>query len=84
MLVEYQRFLRVARVKGFDSKDEVMEWTAISSFPYAEIQMSDSPYYNETHTKLRKVIREFLWNSGTYQWCEQAEMNGDYPPHDQF
>ena len=57
------------------------DWLEISRVPYAEIDMdSGSPYWNESHKRLRSAVRRFLWESGTVAWAERAEASGEYPP----
>lgn len=41
--------------------------------------MVNSPYYKESHIRLRAVIRKYLWDSGIYRWCTRAEVDETYP-----
>lgn len=78
------RRLKVGEVKGFDPKDAPPSWKDISLVPYAEIDMENSPYWNDSHKRFRKVLREWLWDEGIAEWSEEAEMSGAYPPKEIF
>ena len=72
--------LKVGELKGYDKAQAPPGWSAISKVPYAEVDMNLSPYYNETHRKLRSVYRKFLWESGVYEWSDKAEDAPEVPP----
>lgn len=74
--------LKVGEVKGYNKKDTPQSWRDISRVPYAEIDMDDSPFWNESHKRFRQVIREWLYDSGVYDWAEDAENNGSLPTKD--
>jgi len=76
--------LKVGEVKGFSKKDAPPSWRDISKVPFAEIEMDNSPYWQEKHKRFRKVVREWLWDEGVYEWSDEAEMTGKYPPKEMF
>lgn len=71
--------LKVGEIKGFDKKDSPQNWSQLSAVPYAEIDMDNSPYYNDSHKRFRMVVRNVLWEEGIYEWSDAAEMSGEYP-----
>ncbi|KAH9254245.1 hypothetical protein BASA81_007846 [Batrachochytrium salamandrivorans] len=70
--------LKVGEVQGYDQKQSPPAWKSISKVPYAEIDMENSPYWNASHVKFRQVVREYLWDSGLYEYAEQCEVSGEY------
>jgi hypothetical protein len=76
--------LKVGEVKGYDMKESPPKWKDISKVPYAEIDMDNSPYWKDSHKRFRKVVREWLWDSGVYEWSDQAETTGEYPSKEIF
>ena len=74
--------LKVGELKGYDKKNTPPSWVELSRVPYAEINMDNSPFWNDSHKRLRLAVRKFLWESGTYAWCDAAEDSGEFPPAD--
>jgi alkylation response protein AidB-like acyl-CoA dehydrogenase len=44
--------------------------------------MDNSPYWKESHKKLRLAVRKFFWESGVYDWSDRAEVSGEAPPRE--
>lgn len=76
--------LKVGELKGFNKKDAPPSWRDLSRVPFAEADMDNSPYWKDSHKRFRKAIREWLWDEGVYDWSDEAEMTGAYPPKEMF
>lgn len=79
-LEKYLPKLKKAEVAEYDRKLTPTAWKDLSMVPYAEVNMDDSPYYNESHKRFRLEVRRFLWEEGIVSWCEKAESSGKTPP----
>lgn len=72
--------LKKAELQGYDTKLAPQSWKALSRVPYAEIDMSNSPFFKDSHKRFRLEVRRFLWDEGILQWADEAENTGKYPP----
>ena len=80
VLEKYSKKLKVGTVEGYDTALTPTPWAELSKVPYAEIDMKNSPFYNESHHRWRAECRRFFWEEGIVQWCESAEGSGKTPP----
>lgn len=76
--------LKVGELKGYDKKFSPPNWKDISKVPFAEVDMDNSPYWNDSHKRFRKVVREWLWDEGVVDWIDNAEVTGEYPTKEMF
>lgn len=72
--------LKVASLEGYDTSLTPQSWMELSKVPYAEIDMENSPFYNDSHKRLRLEARRFFWESGILAWADKAENSGKVPP----
>lgn len=79
-----RKLLKCANLAGYNPKNEPQGWKELSRVPYAEIDMDGSPFYNDSHKRLRKEIRKFFWDQGIVAWADKAESTGKAPPMDLY
>lgn len=78
------RRLKKAELQGYDKKNNPPSWKDLSRVPYAEIDMENSPYWNESHKRFRMECRRFFWEDGIFEWCEAAENSGNGPTRELY
>jgi alkylation response protein AidB-like acyl-CoA dehydrogenase/predicted heme/steroid binding protein len=74
--------LKIGEIRGYIKQQQPQHWMEISKVPYAEIDMNNSPYWKDSHKRLRLAVRKFLWESGAYEWSNKAEVSGELPPRE--
>ena len=78
------RRLKKAELQGYDKKNDPPSWKDLSSVPYAEADMENSPYWKESHKRFRLECRRFFWEDGIYEWCEATENSGSEPTRELY
>ena len=87
VLEKYAEKYQVGVVQGVDPKDDAPNWTDFSQVPGAEHYSTQgmlSAYSDDSWPSLRKVVRQFTWDSGYYKWCLEGEISGKEPPRELF
>jgi len=85
VLVKYQRF-KIGKIIGGVQKIPIRVAGEISKVPFAEPSYwmgHKSPYYNETHEKYRRSIREF-YDTVIKPEAASNEESGKYPSNEIF